>query len=335
MASVPDRRKRPGTRLHPPPRCSSREHFDGRCSARNRKTDHHRPPPSPCLAPGTELLGQYEASAFTQPRYLLRRPDGQVIQVTRLLYLVASCLDGGHALVDIAGRAQPTLLGRPVSVDNVNYLIEHKLEPLGVVAADADTEAPLTRSNPLLLGLRFRTRVVPERVHRGVSTALRPLFWPPLVIAVAGRLRRLGHLAGRHPDLDASSTGVQQAILHPDLLLVVIAISVAVGFFHEIGHATAARYGGAKPGVMGVGIYLMLPVFYTDVTDSYRLNRRGRLRTDLGGLYFNTIAVLITAGVYQVTHFPCCWSSSASRSSRCCTSSFRSCAWTATTWSAT
>ena len=53
---------------------------------------------------------------------------------------------------------------------------------------------------------------------------------------------------------------------------------------------------------MGVGIYLMLPVFYTDVTDAYRLNRRGRLRTDLGGLYFNVIAILLAGGAYLASH---------------------------------
>jgi putative peptide zinc metalloprotease protein len=44
---------------------------------------------------------------------------------------------------------------------------------------------------------------------------------------------------------------------------------------------------------MGVGLYLVWPAFYSTVTDSYRLDRAGRLRTDLGGVYFN--AVFITA----------------------------------------
>ena len=57
--------------------------------------------------------------------------------------------------------------------------------------------------------------------------------------------------------------------------------------FHEIGHASACRYGGAKPGVLGAGIYVVWPVFYCDVTDAYRLGKAGRLRTDLGGVYFN------------------------------------------------
>ena len=40
---------------------------------------------------------------------------------------------------------------------------------------------------------------------------------------------------------------------------------------------------------MGAGIYMVWPAFYTDVTDAYRLPRRARLRTDLGGIYFNAV----------------------------------------------
>ena len=47
---------------------------------------------------------------------------------------------------------------------------------------------------------------------------------------------------------------------------------------------------------MGAGLYLVWPAFYTDVTDSYRLDRGGRIRTDLGGLYFNAIVVVLTFG---------------------------------------
>ena len=79
-----------------------------------------------------------------------------------------------------------------------------------------------------------------------------------------------------------------------------VALSAA---FHECGHATACRYGGAKPGVMGAGIYIVWPAFYTDVTDAYRLNKAGRLRTDLGGVYFNVIFSLLTAGAYFLTAF--------------------------------
>jgi putative peptide zinc metalloprotease protein len=81
----------------------------------------------------------------------------------------------------------------------------------------------------------------------------------------------------------------------------VLGLVVLATALHEIGHATATRYGGAEPGEMGVGIYVVWPAFYTDVTDAYRLDRGGRLRVDLGGVYFNVLFVLATAGAYFLT----------------------------------
>jgi putative peptide zinc metalloprotease protein len=54
---------------------------------------------------------------------------------------------------------------------------------------------------------------------------------------------------------------------------------------------------------MGAGLYLAWPAVYTDVTDAYSLDRRGRLRTDLGGVYFNAITVLGCAGAFALTRF--------------------------------
>jgi putative peptide zinc metalloprotease protein len=76
----------------------------------------------------------------------------------------------------------------------------------------------------------------------------------------------------------------------------VFGLTLVSAAFHEFGHAAACRYGGATPGAMGVGLYLVWPAFYTDVDDSYRLGRAGRLRVDLGGLYFNAIFAVGIAG---------------------------------------
>src|SRR3712207_1238512 len=54
---------------------------------------------------------------------------------------------------------------------------------------------------------------------------------------------------------------------------------------------------------MGAGVYLVWPAFYTDVTDSYRLGKGGRPRTDLGGLYFNAIVAVAITGVWWATGY--------------------------------
>ena len=95
----------------------------------------------------------------------------------------------------------------------------------------------------------------------------------------------------------------RQLPLHPTLFLLVTGLILFSGFFHELGHAAGTRYSGASPGVMGFGIYLAFPAFYTDLTDSYRLNRRGRLRSDLGGVYFNAVLIVAAAETYLLTRF--------------------------------
>ena len=72
--------------------------------------DDHRPR----LADGVELLGEFKDSGFSQPPFLVRRADGQVIQMSRLLYLVASQLDGTRGPDAIADAAS-TDLGRSLS----------------------------------------------------------------------------------------------------------------------------------------------------------------------------------------------------------------------------
>jgi putative peptide zinc metalloprotease protein len=43
---------------------------------------------------GTELIGQVAGSGLREPSCLVRRCDGQVVQLSHLLYVIASRMDG-------------------------------------------------------------------------------------------------------------------------------------------------------------------------------------------------------------------------------------------------
>jgi putative peptide zinc metalloprotease protein len=94
---------------------------------------------------------------------------------------------------------------------------------------------------------------------------------------------------------------IRAAFYTPGALLVVFALVLAAAVFHEFGHASALRYGGGKVRGMGAGLYLLYPVLYSDVTDSYRLGRWGRVRTDLGGFYFHLVFALAMVGLSVIT----------------------------------
>jgi putative peptide zinc metalloprotease protein len=94
------------------------------------------------------------------------------------------------------------------------------------------------------------------------------------------------------------TAGLYQVIFSPGLVLAVLALLVLSNVVHEFGHATALRYGGGRAREMGVALYLIYPAFYTDTTESYRLGRWARVRTDLGGFYFHLIFASIIVGIY-------------------------------------
>lgn len=252
----------------------------------------------PRLAQGIDLIGEYEGSGFKKPHFIARRADGQVIQLSELLYLVADSVDGASSSAQIAERVSARY-EKSVSASNVEYLIEKKLRPLGILA-NADGSSPeLERADPML-ALKFRFKLVPESLVTPITWIFRPFFWPPFVVAVLAAMAVLDVWLFFVHGVAQSMRGV---VYQPALLLLIFGLVVISAAFHEIGHATACAYGGGKPGAIGAGLYLVWPAFYTDVTDAYRLGKWGRLRTDLGGVYFNLIFSLLTAAVYFATGF--------------------------------
>ncbi|HEX7188870.1 MAG TPA: hypothetical protein VF423_11655 [Actinomycetes bacterium] len=244
---------------------------------------------APTRVDGVQLIGEMVGSGYRNPPALVRRADGQVLQLTPLLYLVLNAADGRRGCAEIAalvGRG----LGRSVTEADVRTLVDSHLRPLGLLMCADGSEPELRRSDPLL-GLKPRVAVTNPRTTRRLTDPFRILFRPVVAVAVIVGFVAVVTWVFFDRGLGASA---YDAFERPHLLLLVVAVSVLSAGFHEFGHAAATRYSGGEPGAMGAGLYLVWPAFYTDVTDSYRLGRAGRIRTDLGGLYFNAIVVVLT-----------------------------------------
>ena len=260
-----------------------------------------RPPESPRaprLAEGVELLGEYEGSGFKKAPYLARRTDGQTIQLSRLLYVVAESVDGRRTYDEIAAEASRKF-GKRLSARNAKTLVDDKLAALGLIT-NGDGSQPVLSKPDSLLALRLRKGLIPPRLVKAMTTVCYPLFFPPVVVVSLVALAVFDWwLFVEH----GVAQGVRESLLNPTVFLLMFGVVIVSAFFHEVGHATGLRYGGGEPGVMGAGIYLVFPAFYTDVTDAYRLTKAGRLRTDLGGVYFNALFILATAAAYFATGF--------------------------------
>jgi putative peptide zinc metalloprotease protein len=248
---------------------------------------------------GTDVVlsGEMPDSSYATPQWLIQR-GGRYLQVSEVLYRIAEAADGTHSPEDIA-----VLVGaqtrRQLSGDDVRALIEQRLVPAGIIAgADGAAAAATTKAPSSPLQITLRAAVVSGRVIAPFAWLGSAFYLPGIVIvAIAATVGSRLWLYGQHGVGDAFG----RVVAEPWHLFVIGAIAIASALFHELGHASALRVAGGRARGMGFGLYLIYPVFYTDVTDSYRLSRWRRVLTDLGGFYFNLIFSLGVLAAYAIT----------------------------------
>jgi len=245
---------------------------------------------------GVEPEGRLRGSGFEESQWLVRR-DRQFVQLDELLYRVVDLADGTRSVDEIARELSASTQWE-VAPEDVLLIARARLIPLGLIAdPDSLGEAPIARSSPPVLA-NARLRVLgPQAIDRP-ARVLQHLYRKPVLVAAlaAGAISQLWLFTRGDPN-----AAIQQVIVQPLSLPLIAALLILAGVFHEFGHATALRYGGGRARAMGAGLYLFIPVFYTDLTDSYRLRRGARIRADLGGLYFHLIAAAAFIGGGAVT----------------------------------
>jgi putative peptide zinc metalloprotease protein len=254
-------------------------------------------PERPTLASGVRPVGELRDTGFKDRQWLIRRGD-EFIQVTELLYRLAEQANGERTLEEIAAALTEST-DWMVTADNVRMLIQLKLIPAGlIIPADGSVTTHSHEWVRSPLAVNLRTRVIGPRIIDPIAKVLQVLYTPLVLIPV------LVTVAIAHVWLyivHGVADSVLEVLYTPGLFLVALAIMLVAAIFHEFGHASALRYGGGKARGMGVGLYLIYPAFYTNTTDSYRLGRRARVRTDLGGFYFYLIFALGIMGLYLAT----------------------------------
>ena len=220
-----------------------------------------RPPiPRAPWASGLQLIGEVPGSGYRrEPPALVRRSDGQTIQLTRLLYQVLHAVDGRRSPEEIASVVGPEV-DRAVTAENVQTLCD-RLRELGALRLADGSEPQLRRSNPLL-ALRLLRRVGPSVTNR-VTAPVRPALRACRRCARLHRLRRGLRLGPRGqgtrvrdpPGLRPAGPAARGLPAH--------------GVLRRVPRVRARRGGPLRRRAArghGYGLYLVWPAFYTDVT---------------------------------------------------------------------
>ncbi|MCR6629871.1 MAG: hypothetical protein NVV74_07355 [Magnetospirillum sp.] len=142
----------------------------------------------------------------------------------------------------------------------------------------------------------FRIPLVhPDRVVAALAEALAPLMHPAALAAMGGMAVLGLALVARQWDVFAAGFGTVFNTGGAASFILAVVLAKAI---HELGHALAAKRMGCAVPAMGVAVVFGAPLLYTDLSDTWRLERRRqRLLVASGGILAETaLAALATWG---------------------------------------
>jgi putative peptide zinc metalloprotease protein len=221
-------------------------------------------------------------------RALVQRIDDHLVVDTserQAVYLLIG-RNGSHIRLSESAVQLLRQVGRGVSFERLAEALSQR-DARRVVAADVEASyatvieriAAIEAQGDSLKGAFWLRRgllpgPIVNRIARGCSAA----FHPVAVVALLAAIVAAAVLAL------PSGLSVDPGQFWPAYGLLLASLVA-----HEIGHASACARYGARPSEIGLALYFIYPVFYSNVTAAWSLKRWQRVIVDLGGVYFQLI----------------------------------------------
>jgi putative peptide zinc metalloprotease protein len=247
------------------------------------------------LKPGCKIHKRNEQTDCYE--YVIETADNRLYRVSRLARDVLEQLEEGTSLEEICGRLSPRYPG--ATADELQGCIVDMFRPILAgydVIPDKNgdrPEQPPWKRNAFFLQIT----VIPNRIVAGASRYLSFLYGQAAAFLLVGCII-VAHV-WCYWGSPLSSREVIHASAGVTLLLSLLSV-----VFHELGHSSALLRAGGRPGGIGIGMFLLMPVFFANVSQVWILPKRSRIVVDLGGIYFQQIAFAVFAIGAALTHLP-------------------------------
>jgi putative peptide zinc metalloprotease protein len=216
--------------------------------------------------------------------------SGALIGILRLF-------NGRRTLGEVVAAYTTESADQACTFERVERFVNKFCLPRGILMEDEKSDFEGT-AGPGRRYLTGRFPLLPTKLVAPFARRLAGMFRAPIAFALT-LIALLAHVTLYYRWI-AGRTAVQS--IGPAAAVVVIVIAIIAAFWHEFGHASAlARYSGEKVEI-GFGVYLYMPVLYTDVSEAWRFSRPQRMAVDIGGIYFSSLAATVTICAFYATH---------------------------------
>jgi len=213
--------------------------------------------------------------------YLLRGDNGKYMRLSPDAFYLVQTVRSGASFEEVAAMFthQRQQIVSPSEVQIAYQTITNKIK-----------EIENNNTDPLS-GFFYRRDIFSQHLVTKISQKLILAFTPLTAFLLLAFIVIMLTIFLTTPQL--INTGSDYESFWLGLGLFVISMTV-----HEFGHATACSAFHAQPGAIGFGLYLIYPMFYSDVSSAWSLKRWQRVVVDISGVYFQLLICSIYIGLY-------------------------------------
>lgn len=237
------------------------------------------------------------SSSAREGTYLVFLPDGRSLEVTAKLYDLMTQLDGSKDLESIA-RALSCKWNASVRSAEVRDWVVRFIAHHDLLAPDPAV-FPSSPSAPGKSPPGKGVTLVPAGLALPLTRRLRVLFHPAFCLPLL-LLSMACHLLV-FPGLPAGAPSRLFSAVSPSVHLTGYLLILLSVLFHEFGHLSACTYFDCPHGEIRLGLYLIFPVFYANVSAAWRLRRKERVVVDLAGMYFQLLLTIPASLLFLLT----------------------------------
>ncbi len=212
-------------------------------------------------------------------------------KVNEIVYLIFGYISNGSSIESIPEKLESEN-NIVISEEKLQFIINEVFVKNGLLV---DTEEQTKKRKDK--GMWLRITVIPQKVVEKFSF-LKVMFVKYIFI-LCGVLTALFFIYFNFYYINNSSMDELYHANFKEWIMVLLFIMIST-VIHEFGHSSALMACGERPGRIGAGFYMIMPVFFADVHNSWNLSRKQRVVVDLGGVYFQGVFLIMCWAVNEI-----------------------------------
>jgi putative peptide zinc metalloprotease protein len=179
-----------------------------------------------------------------------------------------------------------------LTFEDIEKIIAKKIVPLGVLLNNKDAEENKSLKQEISYdadSIKTQKTLFNESKTYFLASIFKIFYqkWAAVFLVLFGLFAHIFYLSSHSVFGEKAKIWAEASALE---YLLIYFLIIFIFIFHEVGHASAALHFGIRTPRIGYGFYLVYPVFFTQISEAWKLEAKKRMVINFGGIYFQWIA---------------------------------------------